>query len=104
MKPMEATWPELPASSSSVSAFDDVFRIAFEQSAVGVAITAPSGEHLHANKAFCDFVGYSIDELRTSRMLDLTHPDDRPRASAARDRLVRGEISQVSWERRFVHK
>ena len=104
MKPLEATWPELPASSPNASAFDDVFRIAFEQSAVGVAITAPSGEHLHANKAFCDFVGYSIDELHTSRMLDLTHLDDRPRASAARDRLVRGEINQVSWERRFVHK
>ena len=104
MNPMDATWPELPVSSSSLSAFDDVFRIAFEQSAVGVAITVPSGEHLHANKAFCDFVGYSMEELGTRRMLDLTHPDDRPRASAARDRLVRGEITQVSWERRFVHK
>ena len=104
MKPLASTWPELPVISPTLSAFDDVFRIAFEQSAVGVAITVPSGEHLHANKAFCDFVGYSMEELHTRRMLDLTHPDDRPRASAARDRLVRGEISQVSWERRFVHK
>ncbi len=104
MNPLATTWPEMPATPSKASVFDDVFRIAFEQSAEGIAITMPSGEHLHANKAFCDFVGYSIEELRTRRMLDLTHPDDRPRASAGRDRLVRGEISQASWERRFIHK
>jgi two-component system cell cycle sensor histidine kinase/response regulator CckA len=83
---------------------EDVFRVAFERSAAGVAITAPSGEHLHTNRAFCEFVGYSAEELTARRMLDLTHPDDRTRASTTRDRLVRGEISQASWERRFIHK
>jgi len=82
----------------------DVFRVAFEQSATGMAITAPSGDHLYANRAFCEFVGYSTEELQARRMLDLTHPDDRARASATRDRLVRGEIAQASWERRFIHK
>ena len=104
MNPLASTWPELPVASSNPSVFDDVFRIAFDRSPEGITITAPSGEHLHANKAFCDFVGYSAEELRTRRMLDLTHPDDRPRASAARDRLVRGEIEQSNWERRFIHK
>jgi two-component system cell cycle sensor histidine kinase/response regulator CckA len=103
MNPLATTWPDVPTQGPP-SAFDDVFRIAFERSAEGIAITMPSGEHLHANKAFCDFVGYSAEELRNRRMLDLTHPDDRPRASAARDRLVRGELTQVSWERRFIHK
>ena len=83
---------------------DDVFRVAFEQSAAGMAITAPSGDHLYTNRAFCEFVGYSDEELQARRMLDLTHPDDRHRASATRDRLARGEIAQASWERRFIHK
>jgi two-component system cell cycle sensor histidine kinase/response regulator CckA len=97
-----ATTDVLPAAVTQ--AMEDVFRVAFERSAAGVAITAPSGEHLHTNRAFCEFVGYSAEELTARRMLDLTHPDDRLRASTTRDRLVRGEISQASWERRFIHK
>jgi PAS domain S-box-containing protein len=90
--------------SPSTSSMEDVFRVAFERSAAGMAITSSSGEHLHVNRAFCEFVGYSPEELQARRMLDLTHPDDRLRASTMRDRLVRGEIAQASWERRFIHK
>jgi len=83
---------------------EDVFRVAFEKAASGIAISAPSGDHLHTNRAFCEFVGYSADELQSRRMLDLTHPDDWQRASTTRDRLVRAEIPQASGERRFIHK
>ncbi len=83
----------------------DVFRIAYEQSAAGVSIAALTGEYLHANAAFCEFVGYSVGELRLLDMFDLMHPDDRARASDLKDRLARGEVvGRVRWERRYVHK
>ena len=107
---------ERPAASSSavttqphlrsLPILGDVFRIAFEQSAAGISVTAPvpSGAYLHANQAFCDFVGYSLDELRTMRLTDLIHHDDRDRAIQVRERLLRGEMSEARWERRYIHK
>ena len=83
----------------------DIFRIAYEQSAAGISIAALTGEYLHANHAFCDFVGYSLGELRMLGMFDLMHPEDRERAAELRDRLERGEVvGRVRWERRYVHK
>ena len=95
------------ASSSTAKPFpllSDVFRIAFEQSAAGISVTAPSGGYLHANKAFCEFVGYSLDELRTLGMNDLMHQDDRRRAGELHDRIFRGDMQEARWERRYVHK
>ena len=82
----------------------DVFRIAFEQSAAGIAVAAIGGEYLHANRAFCEFVGYSIDELRRLRMVDLMHADDRTRVSDVLERMLRGNLGEMRFERRYMHK
>jgi PAS domain S-box-containing protein len=100
--PPDVTSP--PSFSSQLPVLGEVFRIAFEQSAAGISVAAPSGEYLHANQAFCDFVGYSVDQLRTLRMIDLMHQDDRRRASELGDRMLRGEMSEARWERRYIHK
>ena len=82
----------------------DVFRVAFENSAAGISVAAPTGEYLHANNAFCDFVGYSLDEIRGLTLIDLAHPDDRARTQELLRRLVGGELTEGRWERRFIHK
>jgi two-component system, cell cycle sensor histidine kinase and response regulator CckA len=87
-----------------VPALADVFRIAFEQSAAGISVAALSGEYIHANRAFCEFVGYSVDELRRLRMADLMHPDERGRAMDAKERMLLGELVESRSERRYVHK
>jgi len=101
-----ATSPSVPTSPpfGQLPVLGDVFRIAFEQSAAGISVVAPSGEYLHANGAFCAFVGYAVDELRTMRMTELMHPDDRRRAVDLWDRMLRGEMAEVRWERRYIHK
>src|SRR5438046_6497675 len=91
-------------SSKSLPVLGDVFRIAFEQSAAGISVAAPSGEYLHANLAFGELVGYSVDELRTLRMTDLMHRDDRGKASELRERMLRGDVVEARWERRYIHK
>ncbi|HYC49828.1 MAG TPA: PAS domain S-box protein [Gemmatimonadaceae bacterium] len=91
------TFQELPVVA-------DVFRIAFEQAAAGISISGPESEYLHANLAFCEFVGYSLDELRRLRAHDLLHPDDRRRASEMNARMLSGEMLEARWERRYIHK
>jgi two-component system cell cycle sensor histidine kinase/response regulator CckA len=87
-----------------IPALGDVFRIAFEQSSAGISVAAKSGEYMHANNAFCEFVGYSLDELRRLRMTDLMHPDDQRRARDIIDRMLRGSAAEARWERRYIHK
>ncbi|HMC55471.1 MAG TPA: PAS domain S-box protein [Gemmatimonadaceae bacterium] len=82
----------------------DVFRIAFEHSAAGISVATPSGEYLHANRAFCEFVGYSLDELRRMNLMDLVHPDDRRRTAELTSRMASGHLAEARWERRYVHK
>ena len=59
---------------------------------------------MHANKAFCEFVGYSLDELRSLGMHDLMHQDDRRRATELTERMFRGDMPEARWERRYIHK
>ena len=94
----------LPDHLSALGIEGDVFRIAFEQSAAGISMSAPDGTYLHANPAFCEFVGYSLDELRRLRTFDLLHPDDRGRFLDMYARLSAGAVQQLQWERRYVHK
>ncbi|HJQ21387.1 MAG TPA: PAS domain S-box protein [Gemmatimonadaceae bacterium] len=93
-----------PTRSMDAQMLADVFRVAFENSAAGISVAAPTGEYLHANNAFCDFVGYSLDEIRGLTLIDLAHPDDRARTQELLRRLVGGELTEGRWERRFIHK
>lgn len=54
------------------------FRALFELSAVGMFLLEPrSGRIVRANSRYCEIVGYSLDELLTMRLGDLTHLEDR---------------------------
>ena len=52
------------------------FRLVFESAPIGMLFMGVDGYYLHANRAFCDLVGYEEDELRKLRHTDITHPDD----------------------------
>ena len=93
-----------PPALRELPVLGDVFRIAFEQSAAGICISALDGSYLHANTAFCQFVGYSLDELRRLKAGDLSHPDDRRRAVELTARMTSGELTEARWERRYIHK
>jgi PAS domain S-box-containing protein len=101
--PSAVTQP-IPQAVRELPVLGDVFRIAFEQSAAGICISALDGAYLHANAAFCEFVGYSLDELRRLKSEDLLHPDDRRRASELTSRMTSGELHEARWERRYIHK
>jgi PAS domain S-box-containing protein len=53
------------------------FRGIFMSAAVGIALVSPEGCFLDTNPAFCEFLGYSQQELLGKRVEDVTHPDDR---------------------------
>src|SRR6516162_1059925 len=80
------------------------FRATFYQAAVGIAQTSVDGHWLLVNDRFCEILGYSRDELRGKTFLDITHPDDRETSVTEISRLLAGEISSLSLEKRYIRK
>jgi diguanylate cyclase (GGDEF)-like protein/PAS domain S-box-containing protein len=88
----------------ALSASETQFRATFEQAAIGIAHTDPSQRFLRVNEKLCKMVGYTREELLNMTIHDLTHPDDVGLGTANRQRLIAGEISTLSVERRCVCK
>jgi PAS domain S-box-containing protein len=83
---------------------EERFRATFFQAAVGMAQTSIDGHWLLLNDWFCQILGYSRDELREKTLIEIIHPDDREASLAACEKLLAGEISTWSSEKRYIRK
>ena len=76
----------------------------FAEAAIGIAIASIEGRLMDANPAYCRMVGYSVEELRTMRLQDFTHPEDL----AENERIMRDALSRdpgsFNAEKRYVRK
>jgi PAS domain S-box-containing protein len=80
------------------------FRGTFENAAVGIAHTHPTGRFLRVNETFCAVVGYPRDELLRKTFQDVTHPDDLAASLEPFTALMRGESPGFGIEQRYVRK
>ncbi len=80
------------------------FRSAFEYAAIGMVLADTEGRCLAANRAFCEMVGYTEDELLNLEFARLTHPDDIPENLRLGRQLIQGEIDSFKYEKRYFHK
>lgn len=83
---------------------EERFRRAFEDAAIGMALVAPDGRWLRVNRALCDIVGYSEEELLKTDFQSITHPDDLEADLAHARHLLDGEIDNFQFEKRYIHK
>ena len=72
--------------------------------AIGLNWSTPDGRLIGANQNFCALVGYDRDTLLTRRIEDVTHPDDIAEDHREFARLLSGEISSYTIEKRYLHK
>ncbi len=83
---------------------EEKLRYAFDLAAIGMAIIDRTGTFIKANQSFCNFIGYSEQELLSLRCQDITHCDDVKLQIKEELRLFSGEIDSFQLEKRFVHK
>jgi len=76
----------------------------FESPSVGVVIGAPDFSFVDFNQAFCDIVGYEVDEMRQMTWQDITHPDDIDEEMRDAVALIRGEREEYRREKRYIRK
>lgn len=90
-------------AAHALAASESRFRSLFEAANVGKSLTLPTGE-LTVNRAFCDMLGYSPEELRSKTWQELTPPEEIGPINELLAPLMRGEKNAARFEKHYVHK
>ena len=80
------------------------FRSLFHDSVVGMVVAAPSGAFLQVSPAFCEFLGYSEQELLGKTIQSITYPEDWEASSKAIQRALTSGPRLLRLEKRYLHK
>jgi PAS domain S-box-containing protein len=83
---------------------EELFRTAMQSSPIGMALRGLDGRWLAVNRALCELVGYSEEELRQLGVADVSHPDDLQLDVQYAAELLAGTREPYSREKRYVHK
>ncbi|MCY7369525.1 MAG: PAS domain S-box protein, partial [Polaromonas sp.] len=83
---------------------EEVYRLTFDRSPVGMANADTSGRFIRANQLFCKITGYPADELLCMKVADLSHPDDLATDMARIDLLLSGNLDAYDIEKRYLRK
>ncbi len=83
---------------------EERFSITFEYAAIGMALGALDGRWLKANRAMCELVGYTAEELSRMTFRDITHPDDVQACLEYLPELLAGKFHTYQLEKRYLHK
>lgn len=80
------------------------FRTCFENSLVGMTITHPDKGWIEISGRFQEMMGYSRQELEDLSWENLSHPEDLKADREHSRRMLAGDISSYSMDKRFVRK
>ena len=82
---------------------EELFRGSFDDAAIGMALVGIDGRLLRVNRALCEIVGYSEEDLLEKTFQDITHPDDLEADLEYFRRMLAGEIRTYQMEKRYLH-
>ena len=91
-------------SERALSASEELFRTAFENSPVGMSLISLEGKILQVNRSFAGMLRYSIEELQRMHFKEFTHPED---AHIGRDdvlQMLGNNGNSTVFEKRYLTK
>jgi diguanylate cyclase (GGDEF)-like protein/PAS domain S-box-containing protein len=91
------------AAEAALREAEERFRTAFEAAPVGMALASLDGRLLEVNRALCDIIGYSRDQLEATTFASIMHPEEVPDDEVELKRLIAGTTSRYRAERRYIH-
>jgi PAS domain S-box-containing protein len=83
---------------------EELFRSAFDDAPIGIALISPTGEFLKVNQYLCNLLGYSQKELLKLCFQDITHPSDLNQNWQGWPQILEGELSNLEIKKRYISK
>ncbi len=80
-----------------------MFTSAFDRASIGMAVVSTEGKWLKVNKALCQSVGYSPEELFEIDFQTITHPDDLEADLGYVQQMLNREIETYQMKKRYYH-
>ncbi|GBG12527.1 uncharacterized protein NMK_0058 [Novimethylophilus kurashikiensis] len=95
---------DLQHANEKLAQSEDGFRNIVDNAPIGMSVMDTSYHFALVNRAFCNIVGYTSDELKNLTPLTLTHPDDLALSLDNFERLITEDISSYQIEKRYIRK
>src|SRR5215467_8014454 len=81
-----------------------LFRDAFNASPIGIVVETLKGQPLFVNPAFCSFLGFSEEQLRSKHCVDFSPPEDAEKDWVLFQQLRAGSIDHYQLEKRYFRR
>lgn len=95
---------QLDEAMEKLERSETLFRNAFENAPIGVALVSLDGHWLQVNQALCSMLGYRPEELLGRTFQEVTHPDDLAVDLELVSKVLRGDLQHYSMDKRYFHK
>jgi PAS domain S-box-containing protein len=100
--------PRSPSSQTPdfYSSIDEIERLraTLDVLNAGVSHVSPEGKILWVNRFYCDFYGYTLEELQQLTIADTSHPDDVAPQRELMRKVASGELEGFQLDRRCKRK
>ena len=83
---------------------EERIRRVFEKSGVGIMIRTRRDRSLAINDAALNMLGYSVAEMESTHLRDITLPEDREKHNDERDLLLAGKMDTRQVIKRYIQK
>src|SRR5688572_16640094 len=67
----------MATSYATLQSNAELFQVAFDFAAIGMALVFPNGRCQRVNRSLCEILGYTDEELLATDFQDFVHPDER---------------------------
>ncbi|MCT7957787.1 PAS domain S-box protein [Laspinema palackyanum] len=95
---------ERKRSEAALRDSEKLFRSTFNGATIGLVHTNLTGQFLRVNQKYCEILGYSQEELLLKSWRDITHPDDVEKNVQCMNPLIKGQVRECSFEKRYYRQ
>jgi PAS domain S-box-containing protein len=83
---------------------DEYYSVIFHNAPTPICMNLPDGTLIRANRAWADFIGYSVEELGKVHWRQITHPEDIEPDNRLVASMIEGKVSVGHLEKRYFRK
>ncbi|MGY1807663.1 EAL domain-containing protein [Blastococcus sp. SYSU D00669] len=91
------------AAQEALAESESMFRHAFDDAPIGMALTGLDGRFIRVNRAYARLVGRTPEELAAMTVAELTHPDDLAQDDANLTAVRTGTEDVQDVRKRYLH-